>query len=467
MVPSGEKPSDHTRSVWPVRVCRCWPVLVFHSRTVRSYPPEAIMVPSGEKSTDNTEPVWPVRERSSRPVAVSHSRTVSSPDPDAIMVPSGENATEYCREAADRGTVCAGSRPATAAAASSGASWAGPSRPPRTAARPHRLSFSTAPVRSVSVKRAPQRSASVRSAPASVAPVTRAPRRDAPVRSGARSVPPMIWMSSRSALRAISPSALTSRTVALVSFVPVRSAPVSVVAVREAPVRLASRRLASRRSAWSRRASVRFARRRSALRRSWLERSLPARSVSANFAPVRSGMFSRRATSSAFALATMGASASSMVSWAQRAASSRPARSAKKSVISSDISRAASRPPGWSVWSAGSPPVWLSVWPPVWPPVVTWRAMTAATRYSITDRWMKENLPSASRRSAVPEPSSMAVSAGVRPRGSRIDRSTSAAISVSLVTSMSAAPSRHMATATLVTANSRSPTVSSGDRAHS
>ncbi len=231
------------------------------------------MVPSGEKHTDNTGPVWPMRVRSCRPVAASHSRTALSLPPEAIMVPSGENATAYCGEAADRSIACAGSRPATAAAASSGASRAEPSWLPRTPARDHRLPVSTAPVRSVSMTRAPRRSAPVRSTPVSPAPVTRAPRIEAPARSSPRSVPPMSWMLSRSACRAVSRSALPSRTVAPVRFALVRSAPVSAVAVREAPVRMASRRLAPRRSAWSSRASVRFARRRSASRR-----SRPARS---------------------------------------------------------------------------------------------------------------------------------------------------------------------------------------------
>ncbi len=329
------------------------------------------MVPSGENPTDHTGPVWLVRVRSSRPVAVSHNRTVPSPPPEAIMVASGEKATAYCGEDADRSITCAGSRPATAATASSGASRAEPRRPPRTPARDHRLPISTAPVRSVSTKRAPRRSTPVRSAPASPAPVTRAPRIDAPTRSSPGSVPPMTWMPSRSAPRAISPSALTLRTVAPVSFAPVRSAPDSAVASRKAPVSTASRRSASRRSARSSRASVRFASRRSAPRRSRPERSCPARSVPASFAPIRSLIPSRRATTTAFAFATAGASAVSTLSCAHRAAVSRPARSAKKSAISSDISRAASR-------LLASPATALCS--------VSWRAMSAATRYSITDQ---------------------------------------------------------------------------------
>eukprot|EP00959_Pyramimonas_sp_CCMP1952_P085928 1797260-Pyramimonas_sp.AAC.1 len=59
--PSGEKATDQTGLVWPVRVrCRL-PSAVLHSFVVKSLEPVASSAPSGEKATEYTAPVWPVR----------------------------------------------------------------------------------------------------------------------------------------------------------------------------------------------------------------------------------------------------------------------------------------------------------------------------------------------------------------------------------------------------------------------
>jgi hypothetical protein len=55
-------------------------------------------LPSGEKATESTKSLWPVkvlrqRERPRAPV-MSHSFSVLSSEPDASSFPSGENATE-------------------------------------------------------------------------------------------------------------------------------------------------------------------------------------------------------------------------------------------------------------------------------------------------------------------------------------------------------------------------------------
>ena len=68
------------------------PVAVSQSRTVRSHEADATSVPSGEKATALTESVWPWSVCVVAPVAASQSRTVSSLGADATSVPSGEKA---------------------------------------------------------------------------------------------------------------------------------------------------------------------------------------------------------------------------------------------------------------------------------------------------------------------------------------------------------------------------------------
>lgn len=61
-------------------------------RMIPSDEPMAMRAPSGEKATDNTMSMWPVRALSSMLRAASHTlRAVS--EPEAMRVPSGEKAT--------------------------------------------------------------------------------------------------------------------------------------------------------------------------------------------------------------------------------------------------------------------------------------------------------------------------------------------------------------------------------------
>jgi hypothetical protein len=103
--PSGANASDHTTSVWPVRVDHR-PVAVSHSSTVPSSP-VARVPPSGDNAIDRTEPVRPgaggrlppagdpkAKAVVCRPVAASHSRTVPSSPAVASSPPPGVNATD-------------------------------------------------------------------------------------------------------------------------------------------------------------------------------------------------------------------------------------------------------------------------------------------------------------------------------------------------------------------------------------
>ena len=67
--------------------------------TDRSLLPDTSHFPSGEKATDKTKSLWPLKvdvgaSRGERDV-ISHSRNVLSNDPEARDLPSGANATEY------------------------------------------------------------------------------------------------------------------------------------------------------------------------------------------------------------------------------------------------------------------------------------------------------------------------------------------------------------------------------------
>src|SRR5206468_9278929 len=69
--PPGEKATDSTASVCPLRVQRRVPVGTSQSRTVLSELPLASVRPSGEKATEFTYPVWPGSVRRRRPVWAS------------------------------------------------------------------------------------------------------------------------------------------------------------------------------------------------------------------------------------------------------------------------------------------------------------------------------------------------------------------------------------------------------------
>ena len=72
---------------------RIWHTDGSHTRTELSSEPETIRVPSLEKATDLTESVWPFNTLSMLPVDVSHTRTELSDEPETIRVPSLEKAT--------------------------------------------------------------------------------------------------------------------------------------------------------------------------------------------------------------------------------------------------------------------------------------------------------------------------------------------------------------------------------------
>ena len=65
VLPSGENAIAVIVHVCPVSVPTCCPVIVSHKRTVRSEPPLAIIVPSGEKASALTTSVFPVNRSSS------------------------------------------------------------------------------------------------------------------------------------------------------------------------------------------------------------------------------------------------------------------------------------------------------------------------------------------------------------------------------------------------------------------
>src|ERR1700722_17077447 len=92
-MPSGEKATARTESLWPSSFFLWAPVAVSQSRTVPSSEADASVVPSGEKATARTGSLWPSSVFLWAPVAVSQSRTVPSYEADASVVPSGEKAT--------------------------------------------------------------------------------------------------------------------------------------------------------------------------------------------------------------------------------------------------------------------------------------------------------------------------------------------------------------------------------------
>ena len=75
-LPSGEKATPHTSSVWPVKRRISTPVWASHRRAVRSLLAVSAYWPSGEKATDITSSVCPVKRRTSAPVCTSHRRAV-------------------------------------------------------------------------------------------------------------------------------------------------------------------------------------------------------------------------------------------------------------------------------------------------------------------------------------------------------------------------------------------------------
>ena len=106
MLPSGEKttestsPPDDSQDTLglvfppPESVDSSRPVATSHNLIVSSHEPEARTLPSGEKATDVTSSVCPVRVHNSLPVDTSHRLIVSSQAPEARSAPSGEKATE-------------------------------------------------------------------------------------------------------------------------------------------------------------------------------------------------------------------------------------------------------------------------------------------------------------------------------------------------------------------------------------
>ena len=95
--PSGEKATQYTELVWPLKGDPTgWPLCVSHRRSVLSDDPDMMYLLSGEKATEYTLLVWPVSgDPMGWPLRASQRRSVPSDEPDIIWVPSGENATEY------------------------------------------------------------------------------------------------------------------------------------------------------------------------------------------------------------------------------------------------------------------------------------------------------------------------------------------------------------------------------------
>ena len=82
-MPSGEKATALTESLWLSSVCFQIPVVAFQSRTVLSYEVDARTLPSGEKATALTEPLWPSSVCFQVPIVAFQSRTVLSAEADA------------------------------------------------------------------------------------------------------------------------------------------------------------------------------------------------------------------------------------------------------------------------------------------------------------------------------------------------------------------------------------------------
>src|SRR6266699_3706384 len=80
--------------IWPCNTLKQWPVLVSHSRMVRSLLPLASTVPLRLKAIDNTLPVCPCKVLRQRPVLISHKRIAQSSLPLASVLPSGPKATD-------------------------------------------------------------------------------------------------------------------------------------------------------------------------------------------------------------------------------------------------------------------------------------------------------------------------------------------------------------------------------------
>ncbi len=60
---SGEKATENTANVWPLRVCLISPVFVAQSMMVVSSLAEAMVAASGEKATDSSRLACPLRVR--------------------------------------------------------------------------------------------------------------------------------------------------------------------------------------------------------------------------------------------------------------------------------------------------------------------------------------------------------------------------------------------------------------------
>ena len=69
--PFGEKATEFTGAVWPVKRRSSLPLAVSQSRAVLSQLPVNTAWPCGEKDTEDTRAVWPVKRHSSSPLAAS------------------------------------------------------------------------------------------------------------------------------------------------------------------------------------------------------------------------------------------------------------------------------------------------------------------------------------------------------------------------------------------------------------
>ena len=75
------------------------PVSTSHKHTVLSYDTETSMLPSGEKTTEVSISLWPSNaDPMAVPLSTSHKCTVVSSDADASWLPSGQKTTELTDE---------------------------------------------------------------------------------------------------------------------------------------------------------------------------------------------------------------------------------------------------------------------------------------------------------------------------------------------------------------------------------
>src|SRR5512135_2323647 len=90
VLPSGEKATLATPSVWPLKVRIGSQVSAFHRRAVLSTLAEATVLPSGEKASSHTGAVCPVNSQIVAPVCASSSRGVPAALPASRRLPSAE-----------------------------------------------------------------------------------------------------------------------------------------------------------------------------------------------------------------------------------------------------------------------------------------------------------------------------------------------------------------------------------------